>query len=200
MRNKIFKVAIITIIFVLGFSFAKSFAEENNVNKKIILETESSIEKINPGDEIKVNVKLKKENDSDKNIVAFQGEIEYDSNVLEIVGDESDGMLSMESKDSWEVNFSKDSNFIAGIVLSDESTENVCTMVFKVKNDVNCDNTTIKMKNLKVANDTYQYTSQEDVSLKLGKVKNNNLYIIIGICVAIVVIIIIVAVIIKKKK
>ena len=176
------------------------------------LELEAKTDKTSVELEEEFTISLSIENiESTTGVNAIQGNIEYDYDIFEFV--------KVEQLNNWSFNYNdqNDGKFVA-MVLSKGEKENqdIAKIVFKLKQNINNDEQTIRIKNIK-SSDEYEKISIQDKEIKINiakiqdnkqkeksendtevKQKNNN--VIYSICfVFIILFLIFICVIIKHK-
>lgn len=201
-KNLILVISIISMVLISMFTstvFAES--KKDSKNEKVVLELENKVNSLNNGDEISIKVKLTKNQDSDYDINSFSGILEYDKDILDIVGTEDNGVVKIESIDNWDVDMNINTGKIIAYCFGETNNKEIATIKVKVKSSEKAKNTTVTLKNLEVTNLVDATSNQDDVKVIVGKksILDNKNILTISAGVIVVLILVLLIVVMKKK-
>lgn len=201
-KNLVLVISIISTILISMFTstvFAES--KKDSKNEKVVLELANKVNSLNEGEEISIKVKLTKDQDSDYDVNSFSGILEYDKDILEIVGTEDDGVVKIESIDNWDVDMNINTGKIIAYCFGETNNKEIATIKVKVKSSEKAKKTTVTLKNLEVTNLVDATSNQDDVKVIVGKksILDNKNVLTISAGVIVVLILVLLIVVMKKK-
>lgn len=146
--KKSIAICLLVTIFVLQFNLLSiSYAAGNNSSRFSTMFQMVQEKVLHPADEFEVNVKIADFQNIEKGLISLSGQLEYDTNVLE--------MLKITEESQWSEITINEENLKFVTDANDYVTNggNVFTIKFKVKDTINKPiETTIKIKNILASN------------------------------------------------
>lgn len=158
------------------------------------IELNSSNTTLKEGENIEITLSIKDINiqSGEKGIGAYEGKLEYDKEVFELV--------EIQGNENWDEPIENEGKFISvksdGICTDEEQV--LATIILKVKDNIKGDNEIVEIKDFKVSNGEISIAT-DDVKLKIKGDAKPNILPIIAIVLLIILIIIICSKKIRKK-